>query len=168
MILPIVFGLTFVWAALAPLMASWWGRRAGWPLAAGLVGLAVALAAGTGGDLATELPWLPTLDVALRLRVDGLSMLFAMLVLLVGALVLAYSASYLHRSDPGFYGLMTLFAAAMLGLVLADDVLLLFVMWELTTLCSFFLIARSGPDAGPPAIRACPPAFFSRTLKNDY
>jgi multicomponent Na+:H+ antiporter subunit A len=152
-ILPIVLGLTFVWAALAPLMASWWGRRAGWPLAAGLVALAVPLAAGGGADATVELPWLPTLDVALRLRLDGLSMLFAMLVLLVGALVIAYSASYLHRSDPGFYGLMTLFAAAMLGLVLADDVLVLFVMWELTTLCSFFLIARSGPGAGPPAIR---------------
>lgn len=154
MTLPIVLGLTFGWAALAPLMASWWGRRAGWPLAAGLVALALAVAAvGAGGDVTVELPWLPTLDVGLRLRLDGLSMLFAMLVLLVGALVLAYSASYLRRSDPGFYGLMTLFAAAMLGLVLANDVLLLFVMWELTTLCSFFLIARSGPQAGPPAIR---------------
>src|SRR5699024_5900336 len=88
------------------------------------------------------------------LKLDGLSLLFSLLVLGIGAIVLAYSAGYLGTGPQGgFYGWMGVFAAAMLVLVLADDVVVLFVAWEITTLCSFFLIARSGPSAREPAIR---------------
>lgn len=145
----------FVTAAASPVLARRMGRNAGWPLAgallvcAALLGLAVST-----GDSEQVFEWMPTLGVALALRVDGLSLLFGLLVLVIGAVVVAYSSRYLgagrHRS---FFGLMTLFAASMLLLVVADDVVLLFLAWEITTLCSFFLIARSGEGAREPAIR---------------
>ncbi|GAA3514287.1 DUF4040 family protein [Dietzia aurantiaca] len=100
------------------------------------------------------MPWIPSLGVGIALRLDGLSLLFAVLVLVIGAVVLCYSARYLNkRGSPSFYLTMTAFAASMSVLVLADDLVLLFVAWEATTLCSFFLIAQSGPAARAPAVR---------------
>lgn len=139
------------------------GRNAGWVAAAGLGALSViagVMAAGVlepGSALRESVPWMPSLDIALRLRLDGLSSLFLVIVLGIGALVMAYSARYLseksvHRHT-GYFAWMMLFAFAMTGLVLADDLILLFVFWELTTLCSFFLINRSGRRASAPAVR---------------
>lgn len=141
--------------ALAPLFARWLGHRAGWPLAAGLLVLAaMAFVLGYDANVEQSVPWIPSLDIALRLRLDGLSMVFVALVLVVGALVMIYSTAY-FRGKPtvSYYTLMTAFAASMTMLVLADDLVLLFVSWEFTTLCSYLLILRSGPDAGPPATR---------------
>jgi multicomponent Na+:H+ antiporter subunit A len=133
------------------------GARAGWPLSVGLLVVSALLwwvRPADGAVVEQSTPWMPSLEVAIHLRLDGLGFLFAQIVLLVGALVMAYSAGYLGPGRHGtFYGLMTFFAAAMLGLVLADDLVLMFVMWEFTTLCSFLLIARSGPEAKDPAIR---------------
>ena len=144
-------------------------RNAGWLAAVGLGALTLAVASrvpeilnGSGSSLGlgvvTETaPWIPSLDIALRLRLDGLAALFLIIVLGVGALVMAYSARYMSKhsrqAHTGYFGWMLLFAFAMTGLVLADDLILLFVFWELTTLCSFFLINRSGDKAGPPAVR---------------
>lgn len=139
------------------------GRAGGWVAAIGLAVLAVIVVLRVPevlapGSVVTEsVPWMPTLDIALRLRLDGLSALFLIIVLGVGALVMAYSARYLseravHRHT-GYFAWMLLFAFAMTGLVLADDLVLLFVFWELTTLCSFFLINRSGRRASAPAVR---------------
>ncbi|MBM9464720.1 DUF4040 domain-containing protein [Aeromicrobium sp. YIM 150415] len=145
------------WAltAVAPVLARGLGARAGWPLAAGLLGLAaLAMALGRDGTVIESVPWIPSLDVALRLRLDGLSLVFVLLVLLIGAVVVAYSSSYLRgKATAGYYTLMVGFAAAMTTLVLADDLVLLFVSWELTTLCSYLLILRSGPEAAPAATR---------------
>jgi multicomponent Na+:H+ antiporter subunit A len=109
------------------------------------------------GVVREAVPWIPSLDIALRLRLDGLSALFLIIVLGIGALVMAYSARYLSERNvhphTGYFTWMLLFAFAMTGLVLADDLVLLFVFWELTTLSSFFLINRSGDRAGGPAVR---------------
>jgi multicomponent Na+:H+ antiporter subunit A len=144
-------------------------RNAGWIAAIGLGALAFAVGVripgileGSGsafglGVVKEATPWIPSLDVSLALRLDGLSALFLLIVLGIGALVMAYSARYMSRSTThhhtGYFAWMMLFAFAMTGLVLADDLILLFVFWELTTLCSFFLINRSGDRAGPPAVR---------------
>ncbi|MFA9432432.1 hydrogen gas-evolving membrane-bound hydrogenase subunit E [Egicoccus sp. AB-alg2] len=91
--------------------------------------------------------WLPDAGIALAFRLDGLSLLFALIVLGIGALVLAYAARYFGTGSPKtsrYLSLLTLFAGAMLGLVLADDALLLFVFWELTSVSSFFLIGGLG------------------------
>jgi multicomponent Na+:H+ antiporter subunit A len=145
------------------------GRNAGWLAAAGLGALAFAVGNripeilnGDGSVLGTGVvrettAWIPSLDISLGLRLDGLSALFLIIVLGIGALVMAYSARYMSGRNvhphTGYFAWMLLFAFAMTGLVLADDLILLFVFWELTTLCSFFLINRSGDRAGPPAVR---------------
>lgn len=87
--------------------------------------------------------WLPQIGFHFALRLDGLSRLFALLITGIGSLVFVYSAKYLaaHPGRNRFYGFITLFMASMLGLVLADDWLLMFVCWELTSISSFFLIA---------------------------
>lgn len=87
-------------------------------------------------------PWLPSLGVELAFAVDGLSTLFGMVVLGIGAAVLVYSAAYMKDEDRvgSFFGWMLFFTGAMLGLVIADDLVSLYVFWEMTTIASFFLI----------------------------
>jgi multicomponent Na+:H+ antiporter subunit A len=86
--------------------------------------------------------WLPSLGVEIAFRLDGLSRLFALLITGIGAGVFLYAAAYLagHPLQHRFLAVLMLFMAAMLGAVLADDLLLLFVFWELTSLASFLLI----------------------------
>lgn len=126
------------------------GRRAGWPLAAVLLALAAVTVPAAhrvldGDDVTWTWLWVPDLDVELALRLDGLSLVFVMIALLIGAVVLAYSAEYLSEGRQlSFYLWMTVFALGMVGLVLADDLVLLFLCWEVTSLTSFLLIARSG------------------------
>ena len=86
--------------------------------------------------------WLSDLGIELTLRLDGLGLTFAVLILGVGFAVLVYSVGYFWDSprQASFFGRMLLFTGSMLGLVLVDDVISLYVFWELTTLASFFLI----------------------------
>lgn len=130
------------------------GARGGWLAVVVLTALTAVVAAGGPGTRTEAVPWIPSLEIALRLRVDGLGWLFALLVLGVGAVVLAYSTSYVTEERAGgFFALMTAFAAAMLTLVLADDLVVLFVAWEVTTLCSYLLILRMGSAGRAPAAR---------------
>ena len=87
-------------------------------------------------------PWVPSLGVTLSFYLDGLSLLFALLICGIGALVLIYSSGYLkgHRHLGRFYAFILLFMASMLGTVLADNLLTLFVFWELTSFSSYLLI----------------------------
>ncbi len=91
---------------------------------------------------AVSWPWIPSLNVSVRFRVDGLTRLMGLLITAIGAGVFLYAASYLkgHPHLHRFLATLTLFMGAMLGAVLADDLLLLFVFWELTSLASFLLI----------------------------
>jgi multicomponent K+:H+ antiporter subunit A len=96
-----------------------------------------------GGDIVRwSLPWLPALGVDFGFRIDGLAWLFALLVGGIGALVVLYAAWYLDPEDPAprFFTFLLLFMGAMLGVVLADNLVLLVVFWELTSLSSFLLI----------------------------
>lgn len=131
------------------------GPKAGWVAAGGFAALTVMLAAqGVHARPELTVPWLPSLDIALRLRLDGLGLLFGLIVLGVGSLVMGYAASYLPKGRHGlFYALLTFFAVAMLLLVFANDIVLLWIAWEFTTLCSFLLIAQTGPKGKGPAIR---------------
>ncbi|SFC03302.1 hydrogen gas-evolving membrane-bound hydrogenase subunit E [Streptomyces aidingensis] len=161
MLLVLALAVLPLLAAAVPLLYRWLGRNTGYPLAVGFLVMAVLLAFAapwSPGDrpATVSVDWLPALQVSFALRLDGLALLFALLILGVGALVLAYCASYLepHGRHALIYLLLTLFAGAMLGLVLADDIILLVVFWELTTICSFFLITDAGPHAARPATRA--------------
>ncbi|MBB5494292.1 multicomponent Na+:H+ antiporter subunit A [Nocardiopsis metallicus] len=157
LLLLIVLAVT---VASTPLLDRFLGRNAGWPIAAVFLALTVMVALqapqvlGAGVPLEYTQPWMPRLGVDLHLRMDGLGWMFTMLVTGIGALIMAYSTRYFPSGRRlGFYFLMSLFAFAMAGLVLADDVVLLFVFWEITTIASFYLIGLSGPSASRPAIR---------------
>ncbi|MGO1225404.1 DUF4040 family protein [Brachybacterium sp. AOP42-C2-15] len=140
--------------ALTPVLDRAFGRSACWILAglylvaaAALVPAAAAVLSGTSDDSLTtfSVPWAGQWGIDFALKADGIGIVFAMIALVIGAVVLAYSARYL---DPGrqlsFSLVMAVFTLSMVGLVLADDLVLLFVTWELTSIASFLLIARSG------------------------
>lgn len=144
-------GILAVLAALAPSLHRAMGGARKW--SGVLLGLApagllvwIALTHGKavlGGEAATESAvWVEGLSVALSARLDGLSLLFAGLVLGVGAFVLVYASEYLegHRQLGRFYCTLLAFMASMLGLVLADNIVLLFIFWELTSITSYLLI----------------------------
>jgi len=86
--------------------------------------------------------WIPAFDVSLNLRLDGLSFLFGLLISGIGTLVFLYTSSYLkgHHFIDRFYSYLSMFMAAMLGLVLSDNLITIFIFWELTSITSFFLI----------------------------
>ncbi|GAA1455059.1 Na+/H+ antiporter subunit A [Nesterenkonia lacusekhoensis] len=92
------------------------------------------------------LPWIPQLGVELAFRMDALAAALSLLITGVGALVMLYCARYFGRRDRSvgpFAAELFAFAAAMLGLVLSDDLVMLFIFWELTTILSFLLIGYS-------------------------
>jgi multicomponent K+:H+ antiporter subunit A len=147
--LQLLAALALPWLAALALFALPNGRRnTAAAIAGGASLLAAALLATLGpavfaGEVPhVSWPWLPFEGADFGLRVDGLAWTFAMLVLGIGALVVLYARYYLSADDPmaRFYALFMLFMGAMLGLVLADNLLLLVVFWELTSLSSFLLI----------------------------
>ena len=103
--------------------------------------------------------WIPEYGVSLAFRLDPLSLVLLYLAGGIGALVLVYCARYFDSDEPGlglFACSLTGFAGAMIGLVLADDLIVLFVFWELTTVLSFLLIGHYAdrPTARRSALRA--------------
>ncbi len=150
--LVIAVATLFALAAVTPVLVRLLGRNTGYLGAVVLAGWTVALGlrapevlAGTA--VTSEVAWLPAAGLSLSLRMDAIGLLFALIVLGIGALVLAYAARYFPAgSDKAarYLALLTTFAGAMLGLVLADDIVLLFVFWELTSISSFFLIGGLG------------------------
>ncbi|MDO5652545.1 MAG: proton-conducting transporter membrane subunit [Brachymonas sp.] len=118
-------------------------ERAAWVAlpVAGLVALLMLLAQGAL-PWTFNLPWVPALNMGFDLRIDGLSALMLLLILGVGSAVFVYAGGYLagHPQQRRAYLLLTLFATAMVGCVSADNLLLLFLFWELTSLLSFLLI----------------------------
>ena len=95
-----------------------------------------------GEVLRLTFEWVPSLGIALSFVVDGLSLTFALLISGIGTLVLLYSNTYLagHPHYARFALFLTAFMLSMLGLVLADNLIALFVFWELTTITSYLLI----------------------------
>ncbi|MBE1284969.1 MAG: monovalent cation/H+ antiporter subunit A [Rhodobacteraceae bacterium] len=95
-----------------------------------------------GETIHARLDWLPGLGLNANFFLDGLGLLFATLILGIGLLIILYARFYLSREDPmgQFYSYLLLFQGAMVGIVLSDNILLLLVFWELTSLSSFLLI----------------------------
>jgi multicomponent Na+:H+ antiporter subunit A len=139
-------GLPFVAAALAPMLGRFLGAVAGrWLALAYLPTLALATfvpAARSGEPARASFAWVPGIGLDLALRADGFSLLFALLVGGIGFLIMLYAASYLGENERHgrFYSYLLLFGGAMLGLVLADNLIALFMFWELTSITSFLLI----------------------------
>ncbi|MFN4276361.1 MAG: monovalent cation/H+ antiporter subunit A [Ferrovibrio sp.] len=86
--------------------------------------------------------WLPALGLNVTFFLDGLGLLFAGLILGIGLLIITYARYYLSKDDPmgRFYVFLLLFQGAMVGIVLSNNILLLLIFWELTSLSSFLLI----------------------------
>jgi multicomponent Na+:H+ antiporter subunit A len=138
------FGL----AILSPALYKVAQQRTGWLLALLPAGIAIYLgifylAPVTAGEtIVVSYPWTPSLDVSLSFILDGLSYIFALLVSGIGALILIYAGKYLAKYPQinHFYLYILLFMASMLGIVLAGNLLTLFLFWELTSLSSYLLI----------------------------
>lgn len=149
--------------ALLPLCAGRGRNRcaiaaAAAPLLALALVLAQMQAVLDGAPPRMRLSWIPALGFDFALRLDGLALLFALLILGIGLLVILYARYYLSDRDslPRLYAQLLLFMGAMLGIALADNLLLMMVFWELTSIASFLLIGywSSRRDARQGALMA--------------
>ena len=95
-----------------------------------------------GGQLVVQFNWVPSLDIQLSFLLDGLSLLFALIITGIGFLISIYAEGYLsgHPTIRSFYIYFHAFLLSMLGLALSNHLLVMFVFWELTTVFSFLLI----------------------------
>ncbi|MBU4334973.1 MAG: Na+/H+ antiporter subunit A, partial [Actinobacteria bacterium] len=146
----LLLSLHLVAALVAPALIGWLGRRGFLVLAAVPASAAVWALTWTSRVQHGQVPvqrveWVPSLGLELTFRLDTLSWFMTLVVGGVGALVLLYCAAYFSAGAAGlgrFGGVFVAFAGAMLGLVTADDLVLLFVFWELTTVTSYLLIGH--------------------------
>ena len=148
----------FALALAAPGIYRVAGRATGWllalaPLWACCYFLSFSGSVAAGEVFAIQYSWVPALGVGLGFYLDGWSLLFALLISGVGVCVLVYSGYYLERHPllGRFFLLVLLFMGSMLGMVLADNLVVLYVFWELTSVSSYFLI---GFDSKREAARA--------------
>ncbi len=137
---------------LVPLFASRFSRSACAFLTAGLPALALVLVLQLapqvldGETVRQSFGWIPQLGLELAFRLDGLALLFALLILGIGLLVVLYARYYLSENDSmgKFYAYLILFMFAMLGVVMSDNLIQLWMFWELTSISSFLLISFWG------------------------
>lgn len=103
-----------------------------------------------GTVIQSHTEWIPSLGVNLSFRLNGLSYLFSLMISGMGALVFYYARHYMqgYKGVLRFFIYLCLFMGSMLGLVLSDNLILLFLFWELTSICSFFLIGFNKEDKG--------------------
>ncbi len=96
-----------------------------------------------GETLLWHYDWLNAAGLTLSFRLDGLGLLFALMILVIGLLVILYARYYLAENDPmgRFYAYLLLFQGSMLGVVLSENLIQLLVFWELTSVSSFLLIS---------------------------
>ena len=147
MALALIIALPFL-GIILPLLADRMGRSlcalgAALGPAAALVLLWLEQPAVFAGEVQTvRYPWLTNLGLDLSLRLDGLGFMFALMILGIGLLVILYARYYLAKQEPmgRFFAYLLLFMGSMLGVVLSENLLLMLMFWELTSLSSFLLI----------------------------
>jgi multicomponent Na+:H+ antiporter subunit A len=137
----------FVFSLVAALVGARWPRHVRW-LALWPAGLAVVFEhvlrtrVAVDGPQVVSLPWAPSLGLTLQFNLDGLGLLFALMITVIGALIVLYTSAYLqgHPRIGRLLASLFVFMGAMLGVVLSDNLFVLFVFWELTGFASFLLI----------------------------
>ena len=139
-------------AVVAPALVWRWGRKAFYPLALVPAGSLIWVALNwpqPGNPGRVDVRWVPELSMNITLRFDTLAAVMSVLVLGIGALVVLYCAHYFAHHDghtehrlPSFAAELIAFAGAMFGLVISDNMLVLYVFWELTTVLSFLLVGH--------------------------
>ena len=139
--------LVFFGAFLAPLIYRYLNRISGWVLALFPLSAFIYLIynidiTSNGGHFTEEFLWFESLNVNILFYVDGLSLLFGMIITLFGALIAIYSNAYMKKYEGvgKYYLWLLFFAGSMLGVVISGNLITLFVFWELTSFSSFFLI----------------------------
>lgn len=138
---------TFVLSFLSPLLYRYLKRLTGWLLSIYAFGLTLyfgtyASSVSSGAVFNFQQRWVPSLGINFSFLLDGLSLLFSLLITAVGGLVFAYASSYMpeDRKTPRFYLHTLIFMASMIGLVLSENLITMFVFWELTSISSYMLI----------------------------
>ncbi len=138
----------FLGAALAAEVSRWGRLHAAWMAGAvTLIALAWLLPLAStpfaGQAVVQRFSWMPAAGLDLAFRLDGLGLLFALLILLIGLLIILYARYYLSPNDSmgRFYASLLLFMGSMLGVALSENIIQLLIFWELTSLSSFLLIS---------------------------
>ena len=140
----------FLLAILIPFVYKYLRRiHTGWfvllvPLALFIYFLSFLPLTSAGEVVMQTVPWVPSLGIHFDLYVDGLSLLFTLLITGIGALVVLYSIFYLSKPEEklnNFYVYLLLFMGAILGVVLSDNIIVIYVFWEVTSISSALLIA---------------------------
>lgn len=139
--------LPFLAALAAPVLVKRFGNNAAWVLA---IAPALAFAhfalmlpeIAAGGVVTGGYAWVPSFNLSFSWFIDGLSLTFALLITGIGLLIVLYAGGYMkgHPQQGRFLSFLLLFMGAMLGVVVSDSLLMLFVFWELTSITSFLLI----------------------------
>lgn len=139
--------LPFLAALAAPALVKRFGHNAAWilALAPGLAFVHFALMLpeiAAGGVVTGGYAWVPSFNLSFSWFIDGLSLTFALLITGIGLLIVLYAGGYMkgHPQQGRFLSFLLLFMGAMLGVVVSDSLLMLFVFWELTSITSFLLI----------------------------
>ena len=138
-----------LFGTLVPLLADRFGRRVTLAATAFIPALALVCLLSlmpqvlAGEVIHWQTAWLANAGLSLAFHLDGLGLLFSILILGIGLLVLLYARYYLSDDDHmgRFYAFLLLFMSAMLGVVLSDNLLQLWAYWELTSISSFLLIS---------------------------
>ncbi len=147
--IPIVILAPFMAALLVPFIYRHIpNRNIGWfviiiPLTLFLIMVSFIPAISKGKTFIHTIKWIDTAGINFTTYLDGLSMIFVLLITGIGALVVLYSIYYLSEREAlgRFYAYLLLFMGSMLGVVLSDNLMVLYVFWELTSISSFLLIA---------------------------
>jgi multicomponent K+:H+ antiporter subunit A len=142
-ILPICGSLLPLFAVRAGAGAAAWAAASATATALGIA-LSHTPDVFAGGEVHVAWAWVPAIGLDLALRYDGLAMVFVLLILGIGLLIILYAYFYFGAASQvigRFLALILLFQGAMLGLVLADNLLLLLLFWEATSIVSFLLVA---------------------------
>jgi len=153
MLLLLTLALPTLGAALSALLPGVRGRDIGLASGASFAGLLTThlyfTLSSEGAPSPFNATWVPQLGIDFALRSGGLSQLFALVILLVASCLFPYAGGYLdqHPQRRRFFSYLLLFTAAMLGIVLSDNLIVLFVFWELTSISSYLLIGFKHEDA---------------------
>ncbi len=150
-------------AAIAPFLRKYLKHQAGWiyalwPFAGFLYYLSLLPVIQQGEILIESYEWIPVLGLSFTFYVDGLSVLFSLLVLGIGTFILVYAGYYMrpYPMKGRFLGYLLLFMTAMQGIVVSGNLITMFVFWELTSISSYLLIGyyHEKPEARASALQA--------------
>ena len=146
-ILALVVFLPFLMTPVVPLVYNVLKRRIGWfATAVAAVCFAILLsyvpAISAGGTVSGAIEWIPSADIAFSLYADGLALLLGLIVSFIGIMIMSYSNGYLSKDDEPvrYYQYLLMFMGSMFGVAFSDNLIQLFVFWELTSISSFLLI----------------------------